>query len=163
MHMTLPEPWLRGPIPNLHPVAAHLIYTFTQCREEIALRTLSLADIWTAHPPLAPLGFHLAHIAGSVNRLTTYITGVQLTPGQLGRLKAEKTPGPSLTELLAAIDTEFVLTEELVRGIHPDTYADARYVGRQQLPTTVGGLIIHLAEHTQRHLGQAILTAKLSR
>jgi len=33
-------------------------------------------------------------------------------------------------------------------------------VGRRKLPTTVVGLLIHLAEHTQRHLGQAITTAK---
>ena len=161
--MTLPEPWLRGRIAQLHPVAEHLLYTFTQCREEIALHAHAVADVWRAHPPLAPLGFHLAHIAGSVNRLTTYLTGQQLTPDQLARLKAEKTGGPSLVELMAAIDREFAVTEELVRGIHPNTYPEPRFVGRQQLPTSVGGLIIHLAEHTQRHLGQAILTAKLVR
>ena len=64
---------------------------------------------------------------------------------------------------MAAIDTEFAITEDLVRGIHPDTYPEPRLVGRQQLPTSVGGLIIHIAEHTQRHLGQAIITAKLIR
>ena len=158
----LTEPWLRGTIPGLHPVAAHLVYTFEQCREEIALHTLGLTGIWSPHPPLAAAGFHLAHIAGSVNRLTTYLRGEQLTAWQLARLKAEKTPGPSLTELLGAMDTEFVATETLVRDIHPSTYSDPRYVGRQQLPTTVGGLIIHMSEHSQRHLGQAILTVKLS-
>ena len=157
------EPWLRGPIPGLHPVAAHLIYTFTQCREEIAKATVSLSNVWAAHPPLAPLGFHLAHLAGSVNRLTTYLRGEQLLDEQLARLKAESTPGPTLTELLAAIDDEFVATEALVRAIDPATYTEPRYVGRQKLPTTVAGLIIHLSEHTQRHLGQAILTAKLVR
>ena len=157
------EPWLRGPIARLHPLAAHLIYTFTQCREEIALHTVGLTDIWTPHPPIAAVGFHLAHIAGSTNRLTTYLRGEQLTAEQLARLKAENTPGATLTELLALIDAEFIATEALVRAIDPASYTEPRYVGRQQLPTTVGGLIIHISEHTQRHLGQAILTAKLSR
>jgi uncharacterized damage-inducible protein DinB len=33
-------------------------------------------------------------------------------------------------------------------------------VGRKRLPTTVGGLLTHIAEHTQRHVGQAISAAK---
>lgn len=157
------EPWLRGPLPDLHPIAAHLLYTFTQCREEIALHTPGVPDIWKPLGPISALGFHLAHLAGSVNRLTTYLRGDQLDAQQIARLKAENTPGPSLAELLTTLDVELLETETLVRRIHPDTYLDPRYVGRQQLPTTVAGLIIHLSEHTQRHLGQAILTAKLSR
>jgi len=34
-------------------------------------------------------------------------------------------------------------------------------VGRAMLPSTVGGLLIHCAEHTQRHVGQAVTTAKV--
>jgi len=29
------------------------------------------------------------------------------------------------------------------------------------LPTTVGGLLVHVADHTQRHVGQAVTTAKV--
>ena len=36
-----------------------------------------------------------------------------------------------------------------------------RSVGRKALPTTVGGLLVHCADHTQRHTGQAVTTAKL--
>lgn len=36
-------------------------------------------------------------------------------------------------------------------------------MGRKKLPTTVMGLVIHIAEHTQRHVGQAITTAKFAR
>jgi len=158
--MPLPEPWLRGPIDGLHPVAAHLIYTFTQCREEVALHTVGLTDIST-------VSFHLAHIAGSVNRLTTYLKGEQLSAEQMARLKGEpstgQNTGATLRQLLEAMDAEFDATEAVVRAIDPGTYPEPRYVGRQQLPTSVGGLIIHLSEHTQRHLGQAILAAKLAR
>jgi uncharacterized damage-inducible protein DinB len=44
----------------------------------------------------------------------------------------------------------------------PATLGDARTVGRKRLPTTVIGLLTHIAEHTQRHVGQAIVTAKLA-
>ncbi|MEP6714465.1 MAG: DinB family protein, partial [Terriglobia bacterium] len=42
------------------------------------------------------------------------------------------------------------------------TLREWRRVGRQQLPTTVIGLLVHIAEHTQRHVGQAISAAKLA-
>jgi uncharacterized damage-inducible protein DinB len=34
-------------------------------------------------------------------------------------------------------------------------------VGKKQLPTSVGGLLVHLADHTQRHVGQIVTTAKV--
>jgi hypothetical protein len=34
-------------------------------------------------------------------------------------------------------------------------------VGLKKLPTTVGGLLVHIADHAQRHVGQAITTAKI--
>ncbi len=38
-----------------------------------------------------------------------------------------------------------------------------RFVGRKRLPTSVGGLLVHVADHTQRHTGQMVTTAKLVR
>jgi uncharacterized damage-inducible protein DinB len=40
---------------------------------------------------------------------------------------------------------------------------EPRYIGKKRLPSTVLGTLVHVAEHTQRHLGQAITTAKLAR
>ena len=40
---------------------------------------------------------------------------------------------------------------------------DSRFIGKERLPSNVLGLLVHVAEHTQRHLGQAITTAKLLR
>ena len=34
--------------------------------------------------------------------------------------------------------------------------------GGAKLPSTVGGLLFHAAEHTLRHAGQALTTAKLT-
>ena len=36
-----------------------------------------------------------------------------------------------------------------------------REVGRARLPSTVVGLLFHAAEHTQRHVGQLVTTAKV--
>ena len=54
-----------------------------------------------------------------------------------------------------------VLAREL--GLDPARLTDPRGVGRKQLPTTVIGLLVHIAEHTQRHVGQAISAAKWAR
>jgi hypothetical protein len=51
----------------------------------------------------------------------------------------------------------------VIRSLNPASFAEPRMVGRNQLPTTVIGLVVHLAEHTQRHVGQLIVTAKLAR
>jgi hypothetical protein len=50
-----------------------------------------------------------------------------------------------------------------VRGLRPEILREDRAVGRKRLPATVIGLLTHIAEHTQRHVGQAISAAKLAR
>jgi uncharacterized damage-inducible protein DinB len=45
--------------------------------------------------------------------------------------------------------------------MNPGEFDQSRYVGRKRMPTTVGGLLVHVAEHTQRHVGQAITTARI--
>ena len=105
----------------------------------------------------------MRHIAGSVDRLTTYLEGRPLSDEQMSALKREQEPGATRDELLAALEHAFLTAEAVVRAIDPRTWADRRTVGRKELPTTVGGLITHIAEHTQRHVGEAIITAKVIR
>ena len=50
-----------------------------------------------------------------------------------------------------------------MRAIDVAQLREPRGVGRKMLPTTVIGLLTHIAEHTQRHVGQAISAAKLAR
>jgi uncharacterized damage-inducible protein DinB len=143
------EPWLRGPIPGVDPLTAPVLYAFTQSREDLAHYTQGLTphQLWTTS-----VGFHIRHISRSTDRLLTYLEGRQLTKEQLG----EGEPGASREELLAEMDAVFARAEALVRTIDPATLRDAREVGRKRLPTTVIGLLTHIAEHTQRHVGQAI-------
>ena len=48
-----------------------------------------------------------------------------------------------------------------VRAFVPESYEERRRIGRRRLPATAGGILIHCAEHTARHVGQAVTTAKL--
>ncbi len=158
------EPWLRGPIPGISPLLAPVLASFRQAAEDLARHTAGLTpeQIWTAPPGLGPVGFHLRHIAGSTERLMAYLQGKELTSAQLAALQAEHQPGPGREELLAALDSAFRDAEAVVRSLDPSILAEPRWVGRQRLPTTVIGLLTHIAEHTQRHVGQAIVTARLA-
>lgn len=159
-----PEPWLRGSIEGVHPLAMPVFFSFAQVREDLAFHTagLSREQVWRNLAGVS-LGFHLKHIAGSVDRLTTYITGCQLNETQLRALKSEHEPDADLDELLGLITDSLASSEAVLRGIDPEEIYDVRTVGRRNLPSTVLGLLVHLSEHTQRHLGQAIILAKLLR
>jgi uncharacterized damage-inducible protein DinB len=159
------EPWLRGPLDGVHPLLAPTLHAYQQAREDLERWTAGLSDeqIWTRLHGLAPLGFHLWHNAGSVDRLTTYLRGGQLTAAQMDTLRHEMDPGAGRDELLRLVATALLESQRVIRAIDPATLAEARTVGRKQLPTTVAGLLVHLAEHTQRHVGEAIVTAKLLR
>jgi hypothetical protein len=160
-----PEPWLRGELPGVDPLLAPALRSFEQVRGDLAVHCagLSTEQVWRSPHGLAPLGFHLRHIAGSVDRLTTYLEGCQLDEAQLAALRAETEPGASLADLLDGIDRALDRAARVIRSIDAATFPEPRYVGRRRLPTTVLGVIVHIAEHTQRHLGQAISAAKLVR
>ncbi len=162
---TLPEPWLRGPIPGVHPLIAPILYAFQQAREDLATHTagLTLEQIWATPHGLGSLGFHVRHIAGSTARLITYLERNQLSEEQLAELRVEPEPGASIQDLLAAMERSFEHAEAVVRALNPADLGSPRKVGRKRLPTTVIGLLTHIAEHTQRHRGQAISAAKLAR
>ena len=150
------EPWLRGPIPDVDPLIAPVLYAFIQAREDLAHFTAGLTTerLWATK-----IGFHIRHISRSTDRLMTYLQGRQLAARQFG----EGEPGASREELLAEMDEVFQHAESVVRAIDPSILREPREVGRQRLPTTVIGLLTHIAEHTQRHVGQAIILANGAR
>ncbi len=160
---TLPEPWLRGPLSGVHPLVMPVIHALMQAREDVHRHTAGLADeqVWKQPANLPPLGFHLRHIAGSLDRLTTYLVGRALHESQLAFLREESQPGASLKALIVGLDDAIGQTIQIVSALDIATLPDARTVGRKQLPTTVIGLAIHIAEHTQRHVGQVIATCQV--
>ena len=159
-----PEAWLRGPLPGVDPLIAPVLCSFQQAREDLAKHTqgLTTEHLWARPYGLAPVGFHLRHIAGSVERLTAYLQGRQLTQDQIDAADGEGEPGASREALLDALGATLRNAEAVIRAIHPATLSARREVGRKRLPTTVAGLLTHIAEHTQRHVGQAISVAKLA-
>jgi uncharacterized damage-inducible protein DinB len=160
-----PEPWLRGPIYGVHPLVAPLLFTLQQAREDLRKYTegLTAGQIWATPHGFGSVGFHLRHIAGSTDRLMTYLEGRELTPDQMSALRGEELPGgEGREELLAQMEAAFQRAEATVRALNPAIVAEPRWVGRKRLPTTVIGLLTHIAEHIQRHIGQAISAAKLS-
>jgi uncharacterized damage-inducible protein DinB len=161
----LPEPWLRGPLPGVHALIAPVLYSFQQAREDIAEHTegLTTKQIWATPHGFGSVGFHIRHIAGSVDRLITYLAGKQLSEAQMTALAAEKEPGATREELLEGMNAAFQRAELVVRAIDLARLTEPREVGRIRLPTTVAGLLTHIAEHTQRHVGQAISAAKWAR
>jgi uncharacterized damage-inducible protein DinB len=160
-----PEPWMRGPIEGVPVLLSPLLYSFQQAREDLTLFTegLTTDQIWSTPHGFGSVGFHLRHIAGSTDRLMTYLEARQLSEDQLDFLKREHAPGASREELLNAMNGVFERAEAIVRALDPAGLSETREIGRKRLPTTVIGLLTHIAEHTQRHVGQAISAAKLAR
>ncbi|HWF10021.1 MAG TPA: DinB family protein [Bryobacteraceae bacterium] len=156
---------MRGIVPGIEPVIGHLLRASEHIREDIerAIAGLTSSQLWATASGMTSAGFHVKHLAGSTERLCTYLEGCQLSAEQLTALKAESTGSGSADELLAAVRRALQRYESLIRTLTPDRYGDIREIGRKRLQTTAISLAIHIAEHGQRHVGQAISAAKLAR
>src|SRR5690242_8481428 len=105
---TPPEVWLRGPLPAIDPWLQPAAHALLQVREDVeaAIAPLSDDQLWQRPGGAAAIGFHLLHLAGSIDRLLTYSRGVPLSPEQLQALSAEKTvhdDRPSRAELVVLL------------------------------------------------------------
>ena len=163
----LPEVWLRGPVPGVPPLLMPAAHCLLQCREEIATAAdLSTDQLWARPAGIAAAGFHLRHIAGSLDRLLTYARGSQLDRDQFAFLRAEGDPGetPSTAStLVAAAQAAIDAAVQVLRSTRDEDLMLARSVGRSGLPSNVLGLLFHCAEHTHRHTGQLVTTSKIVR
>lgn len=158
-----PEPWLRGTYSELPGVLRAILHAFDLAREDAVhwADGLSEAELHVSPSGLSPIAFHMRHIARSLDRLLTYAEGNQLTSEQLIALKTELDPGISREELLAEFHQGLDSAAQRVRAFASADLEQPRGVGKRQFPTSVGGLLVHLADHTQRHTGQIVTTAKL--
>ena len=160
------EAWLSGPIPDVDPLLMPVAHALLQAREDLAnaTRDLTVAQLSARPGGAASVGFHLRHIPGSIERLLTYARGEALTPGQLKAATAETNEGSDdAPTLLAVVAAAIDAALAQVRGTSATELLEPRTVGRAKPPTTVLGLLFHVAEHTQRHTGQVIATAKVIR
>lgn len=159
----LPEPWLRGTLTEIPPIPRAVLHALELAKEDLARWCAGLSDEQLNARPaqIASIAFHIRHIARSVDRLLTYAEGKQLNGDQLRALKTELAPNATGTKLFAELETTYTTCAGRVLQTALAHLDEPRLVGREQLPTTVGGLLVHIADHTQRHVGQAITTAKI--
>jgi uncharacterized damage-inducible protein DinB len=160
---SMPEPWLRGTLTEIPPVARAVLHALELAQEDVHRWCGALSDQQLHARPagLPPVAFQLRHIAGSIDRLLTYAEGGSLTEWQLDFLRAELHESGTIKQLLAELDAAVILANRRIRALASMDLAQPRTVGKKELPTTLGGLLVHVADHTQRHAGQAITTAKL--
>lgn len=161
-----PEVWLRGPVAGVPPLLQPVAHALLQAREEVVQIVEGFPDdrLWSRPAGAASVGFHLQHLSGVLDRLLTYARGEELDEAQLAALRAEGDPphpGVSAAALAGAFERAVDRALEQLRATPEGTLTEARGVGRAGLPSTVLGLLFHAAEHTQRHLGQLLVTARV--
>jgi uncharacterized damage-inducible protein DinB len=161
-----PEVWLRGPIAGIAPLLQPVAHSLLQCREEVQSSMIGLTSeqIWSRPAGAASIDYHIRHAIGSLDRLFTYARGEMLSPAQLAALAAERAPDSAVSsgeQLASAFSAAVDRALDQLRATDESTLLDARAVGRARLPSSVVGLLFHAAEHTQRHVGQAVTTAKV--
>ena len=159
----LPEPWLRGIFTEVAAVPRAVLHALELAGEDLEKWCAGLDDAEVNARPagIASVAFHLRHIARSMDRLLTYAEGNSVNAEQIAALKAEMAPGASSRELFEELESALARSAARIRAFDPARLGEPRSVGKQQLPTTLGGLLVHVADHTQRHVGQAITTAKI--
>jgi uncharacterized damage-inducible protein DinB len=107
------------------------------------------------------VAFHIRHIARSIDRLLTYAEGEQLGGEQIAALKTELDTSATRSEVFSEFTAALHKSAARICGIDASRLDEPRKVGKKELPTTIGGLLVHVADHTQRHVGQAVTTAKI--
>lgn len=160
------EVWLRGPLPEIPALLQPAAHALLQALEEISFfeDKFPTKFLWERPAGVASVGFHLQHLAGVLDRLFTYARMEPLTDVQLEYLKSEgKEPLPqcSYKDLLQNFKDQVDKAIDQLKNTNESTLTDVRYVGRAKIASTHLGLLFHAAEHTQRHVGQLLVTVRI--
>ena len=159
--------WLQGPVPGITPFLQPVAHALVEANNDVraVLRDLTLDQLWARPGGAASVGFHVRHCLGSLDRLLTYARGEALTETQLRRLAGEKAMDDSAgaADLLLEFDAGIEAALAQLRATPAESLLDPRDVGRAKLPSNVLGLLAHAGDHTYRHVGQAVTTAKVVR
>ncbi len=158
------EPWMRGTHEEVPAVLRAVIHALESAREDVERWCAHLTDEeWNLRPQdMAPAAFHVRHIGRSIDRLLTFAEGEQLSGGQLELMKTELEQRAKGSEVLREFEAALARGETRIRAFAGSDLETRRTLGRKALPTTVGGLLVHVADHTSRHVGQLVATAKLA-
>jgi len=160
------EVWQRGPIEGVPPLLQPVAYALTQAAEDLERLCVGLREdrLWVTPTGAASLAFHLQHVAGATDRLFTYARSERLTDVQRGALEAEThppDPRPTAASLVAGVRSAVARAVQQLRDTPDGALLEPRTLGRAAIPTNTVTLLFHAAEHAMRHVGQAIVTAKV--
>ncbi len=161
----LPEVWLRGSIngiPDQLQPAAHALIQSTEDIEKY-LNGFPENRLWEKPSGRASVGFHLRHVTGVLDRLITYAKMESLSEEQFEFLRNEGNADTVATSSQLSEDFKKKVDEALqyFATLKSSDVTEARTVGRKKLPTTLIGLLFHAAEHSQRHVGQLLVTVSI--
>ena len=160
--------WLRGPVDGIPALLQPVAHALIDADEDVRkfLPPLSPEEIAARPTGAASIAYHVRHAMGSLDRLFTYARGDSLSDAQMSALAAEKkldgvsfTGGQLADEFSAAVQR----AHDQLRHTAESDLLQVRLVGRAKLPATTIGLLVHAAEHTARHVGQLVTTAKIVR
>lgn len=161
------EAWLNGKLEGFAPVVMPAAHALVQAIVDLERFAADLSDeeLLSRSSDSPPAAFHLRHIAGSIDRLLTYVRGEELNETQFDWLKKETASDSDLNaaELTQKAVSEINHALETLKNIDAESMFEDRFVGRKKLPSNVFGLLFHIAEHTARHVGQIITIAKIVR
>jgi len=159
------EVWMRGPLPGVPALLQPVAHALLQAKEEVARYVADFDDryLWQRPGGVAAVGFHLQHIAGVIDRLFTYAEERSLSEIQFTYLRSEgiETAGVTSAGLVAAFEEQVARAITQLKQTNENQLTSTRYLGRKRIPTTLIGLLFHAAEHTQRHVGQLLVTVRL--
>lgn len=161
-----PEVWQRGPVAGYEPLLMPVVHALIQVREDLEslVPLIPSKNVWLRPGGAASIGFHVRHTGGALDRLFTYARGELLTDAQRTSLREEGTAGDppaALDSVVADVGKIIDRALKQLADTPKESLLDERKLGRAGLPTTVLGLLFHAAEHSTRHVGQAITTAKI--
>jgi uncharacterized damage-inducible protein DinB len=163
----MPGPiWLQGPIVGVPALLQPVAHALIEADEDVQalIPSMSHDAVWSRPGGAASVGYHVRHAEGSLDRLFTYARGEALNAAQLAALQAEKTMDASAgtpQDLAASFSAAVKRALAQLRATSDRDVLASRAVGRAKAPSNVIGVLMHAADHTYRHVGQAITTAKI--
>lgn len=165
MNNNKPEVWLRGSLPDIPGLLQPAAHALLQAKEDVYKYTKDFPEelLWEKPAGRASVGFHLQHLTGVLDRMLTYAAGKSLSEAQFEYLKNEGNPGASsgVNVLTAAFEAKVEEALQVFENTPEVILPEKRTVGRKKLPSTVIGLLFHAAEHSQRHVGQLLVSVSV--
>ena len=157
---------MRGPIAGIDPLLMPVAHALVQARDELERMSSQIPaeHVWLRPGGGASIGFHVKHLGAALDRLFTYARGERLSDAQKEVFRSEAeagNPPAPLADLVAEASAQIDSALDQLRRTPTDQLLEHRGVGRAQLPSNVLGLLFHAAEHSTRHTGQLITTAKI--